>query len=140
MNQQVIYTHIYEPNNLPVGVKYENLNNLDNYINDSIDEILITDLLDYHSEDNVGETLMKICNKIKPQGTLHIQSIDLSQLAITIASQSIDISTAKAILYPNKKSIHTLHDIEQLLIGYNFDITNKQYMNIFEYFISATKK
>lgn len=136
---QTIYTHLYVPDTLPVNVKYENLKNLYNYEDNSIDNIMITDILDYHTQDMCEKIFTSICNKVKIGGSIQIQSIDLSRLAISLASGEIDITTAKVALYPMKQSIYTLHDIEQLLLKNNFMIVNKRYINVIEYFVSAQK-
>lgn len=134
-----IYTHIFHPNNLPVGIKYEHLDNIYKYADNIIENLMITDLLDYHVDDECGKIINKISDKLAPKGQLQIQSIDLLQLMTNVTNGTVDEAMAKIILYPHKKSIHNMYDIEQLLLKHNFTILNKRYINIFEYFIVAQK-
>lgn len=135
----IIYLHLYEPTNLPVGIEYVAIDSLNNYDNNSIQEIFITDLLDYYHENLAVKILSSILDKLQPGGKLHIQSTDLYQLSHAILSSSIDENTAKSILYPNKKSIYSMYNIETVLTQNNLSILEKRYINVCEYFILAQK-
>lgn len=135
----IVYLHLYQPTNLPVGVQYVNIDSLNNYDNNSIEEILITDLLDYYNNEHGIKILSSILDKLQFGGKLHIQSTDLYQLAHAIFSSSIDEYTAKSILYPTKKSIYSMYNIESILIQNNVSILQKRYINLCEYFILAQK-
>lgn len=135
----IIYTHIFHPDNLPVGIKYENLDNIYKYADNTIGHLMITDLLDYHVDDECNKIINKISDKLAPKGQLQVQSTDLLQLMLSVSNGTVDETMAKIILYPHKKSIHSIYDIEKLLLKHNFTIINKRYINVFEYFIVAQK-
>lgn len=135
MIQKTLF-HIHEPASLPVGIKYDSIQNIDNYTSKSLDSIMIGDLLDYYESKYVKDVLDLIVDKLKNGGTLEIQGPDITELCISSASNKIDIDTIKSILY-SRKYIYTIYDIENLLIKLN--INQKKYINIFEYYISAQK-
>lgn len=134
-----IYFHIDNHDYLPVGVDFDNISNIENYDNESIHHILIQDLLDYYTDNEIRSLLTTISDKLNPNGLLSIQSIDIKQLcsAVTFGDISVDIS--KKLLYPNKKSIHEIYDIENLLLELGYKLQQKKYINIFEYYILASK-
>lgn len=139
MNEKIFF-YIYPQNNLPIGVKYEDITNIDNYTNASISSIIINDLLDYYSYDTHNELLSLITQKLTNGGSIEIQAPDISELCIASANLKIDIETTKLILYSNnKKSINTIYDILDILNKLGLEIIEKKYINIFEYYILAIK-
>lgn len=134
-----IFLYVNEIKNIPVGIKYENISNIDNYNNNSIDHIIINDLLNYYEANINSEVLKLIRTKIAPDGIIEIQAPDINELCIAVASSNIDSNIVKSILYSNKKSIHTIYDICDMLNALGFKINQKKYVNIFEYYILAQK-
>jgi hypothetical protein len=140
MKIDYMYFHIFKPNILPVGVKYEEFKNIDNYENDSIENITIQDLLDYVEDQHTGPTIKLFVDKLKTDGTLTIQGTDLLQLSSSIVFKEIELSATKKIIYNGyKKSIHTMNDIVELLQKLDVIIEVKKYINIFEYYIVVRK-
>lgn len=135
----VLYIHHHKPDDLPVGVSYESLDNFLSADNNTIEEIMITDLLDYYLEPVVPKVLKEIINKMQSSSKLHIQSVDINLISTSLASGDIEDSAIKSILYPYRRSIHTMQDIEKLLLENKCIILNKKYINMFEYFILAEK-
>lgn len=138
MNSAILF-HIEKPNSLPIGINFEDIQNIDSYENESIDHILIHDLLDFYTDQHIETLIDLIKNKIKSDGLLTIQSADIKQLGKSIAFDEIDIDLVKQILYPSKKSVHTMYEIEKILKTLNMTIVNKKYINLFEYYIVAKK-
>lgn len=138
MNEK-IYFHIDNQDFLPVGVKFEKINNIDKYENGILEYVLIQDLLDYYNKDDANVLLSVIKDKLKSGGLLSVQSLDLKQLCIAATFDEISIDFIKNMLYPNKKSIRIMNDIINLLQNMGFEIETKKYINIFEYYILAKK-
>lgn len=134
-----IYFHIDNQDFLPVGIKFDKIHNIDNYTNNSIEHIFIQDLLDYYADSDSNNILLGLKDKLITNGLITIQSTDIKQLCVAVAFGDISIDIAKNILYPNKKSIKSIYDINNLLINNGFEIEIKKYINIFEYYIVAKK-
>lgn len=134
-----IYLHIDNPKILPPETTFEYISNIEPYEDNSIDIIIVNDLFDFYETKNIKTILNIIKNKIKPGGKLIIQSVDLKQVSIAVAFNQISVEIVKHILYPFKKAIYTLYDIEKILIESGFEIQNKKYINIFEYYITVKK-
>lgn len=134
-----IYLHIENPKILPPDTEFEHISNIDTHQDGSIDTIIIHDLLDLYENNNINTILNNIKTKIKPGGNLILQSIDLKQMSIAIAFNNIDLQIIKNLLYPFRKSIYTLHEIEKILIDHGFNIINKRYINLFEYYLVVQK-
>jgi hypothetical protein len=137
MIQQKLFFHIHEPRHMPVGIKYDNIQNIDKYDSKSLDYIMIGDILDYYDPQYTEGLLGLISDKLNNGGHIEIQAPDISELCISSASNQIDIQTIKSIIY-GRKYIHTIYDIENLLKS-KYNIYQKRYINIFEYYILAQK-
>lgn len=138
MNKKM-FLYIDNKHSISDDMIFENIMNIDNYTNNAINHIVINDLLDYY-EYNIEYDLLKlICDKIISNGFIEIQAPDINELCIAKANLKIDDDSIKSILYNYKKSIHTIYDIENMLINLNYKIIQKRYINIFEYYILAQK-
>jgi hypothetical protein len=98
---------------------------------------MIGDILDYYDPQYTEGLLGLISDKLNNGGHIEIQAPDISELCISSASNQIDIQTIKSIIY-GRKYIHTIYDIENLLKS-KYNIYQKRYINIFEYYILAQK-
>lgn len=134
-----MFFHISDQELMPVGVMFDNINNISNYDDDSIESILIQDLLDYYTDGSEKEILEKLIKKLKVGGIIEIQGVDIKKLGIGIAFNDINEKFTKNILYPYKKSIHSINEIEELLMSLDLSIENKKYVNAIEYFFIAKK-
>lgn len=140
MKIESIFFHIHKPDILPVGIKYEQYKDIDNYEENSIPNITIQDLLDYVDSQHTIPTLELMYNKLQTEGTLTIQGTDLKQLASSVIFKEIDYDICQKILYShNKKSIHIMSEIVKILKAIGFSIQIMRYVNIFEYYIVAQK-
>lgn len=136
---QKIYLHLIKPELLPVGYDYLNIDHLDNINDNSLEEIVLNDLLDFFIYSDTTILIDKIISKLKVGGKVSIQSIDLYHLARSITFEDIDLDTVKMILYPTRKSIYTIYDMQTEFKNRQLDIIDKKYINIFEYYIAAQK-
>jgi predicted SAM-dependent methyltransferase len=133
-----VFFHNYQQDLMPVGVSFDNLSNINNYQDQSIDKILIQDLLDYIVPEYKIPTLISLKNKLKIGGQIEIQSVDIKQLSLSVAFDDVTTELAKNLLYPSKKNIHTMKEIINDLISIGFTINIKKYANMIEYYILAT--
>jgi hypothetical protein len=136
---QKLFIHLIKPDFMPVGTVFKSVQDLDSILDNSCQEIVINDLFDYLSYNDSSNILDTLIKKLSSNGYIIIQSVDLYQFACSIAFEDIDLDTSKMILYPNKKAIYTLYDIELELQNRKLDIVEKKYLNIFEYYIRAQK-
>jgi hypothetical protein len=139
MSNEAIFFHIIDPGICPSGAQFNNISNIIVYKDNSINHIIVQDLFDYYDEDNLNSTLIALKDKLAPSGILEIQSIDLKRLGIAICFEEVPLNFVQKLLYPNRKSIHTIYDIISLLQKLGFKINNKKYVNNIEYYISAIK-
>lgn len=123
---------------MSVDSTYDSIINIDNHNSNTIDHILIGDLLDYYDNEHIINILSLIVDKISPSGYIEIQGPDISELCVASASTQIDIDTVKDVIR-NRKTIHTIYDVEQMLQNLKLTINKKRYVNIFEYHILAQK-
>lgn len=139
MDKSILF-HVSDQELIPTQSTYSHISDIDNYDNDSIKEIIYQDLCDYFQEDDVKQLLDKAYEKLAHGGVIHIQGSDLRQVGIAIAFNMVTEDIIKRVLYPNKKSIHTLSEILGYLKNIGFVIDIKKYINVFEYYIRATKQ
>lgn len=140
MTTESIFFHIHKPDMMPVGIKYEHIQQLDNYADGSIASIVLQDMLDYISYENIIHMIELCYKKLGPEGLISIQGIDIHKIASAITFHEIEHDVAKKILYNNnKRSIHSRNDICNILKSCGFILETQQYINIFEYYIEAKK-
>lgn len=138
MNQ--IFFHTQPQELLPVGIKFDTISNIDYYNDQTIDRILIQDLLDYVPVESANQVLKIIKNKLAPNGRLEIQATDIRQLCMAVTYGDIDLVLAKNILYGHKKNIYSIYDMESMVKNLGLEIETKQFINIFEYHIVCVNK
>lgn len=134
-----IITHFFKPEYIPVDTQYVDLEEVIDLSDDSVDEIFIGDVLDYITYDTLGNTIDTIQKKLKVGGQLIVQAPDLFHLASALVFQDLDIETTKLTIYNGKNTMYVMKNIETELLNRNFDILQKKYKNIFEYFLIAKK-
>tara|TARA_B100002019_G_scaffold224135_1_gene197049 strand:+ start:308 stop:727 length:420 start_codon:yes stop_codon:yes gene_type:complete len=134
-----IFFHVSDQELPPSNSIYENITNIDNYDDGSIETIIIQNMCDYLKKIDVPLALEKIFQKLKSKGELYIQGTDLKQLGVALNFNMIESSMIKDILYPDKQSIHNMSDILKYLEDIGFETNVKKYSNIIEYYIVANK-
>lgn len=135
-----IFFHRAKQEFFPVGTKFQHIDNIADHDDGTLDHVVIQDLLDFYPDEEVSEVLSKVISKLSRGGTLDIQSIDVKMLGVAVAFNDINTELTKQVLYPFKRSIHTMSEIVDMCTKNGMDITIKKYVNIFEYYISSTKK
>lgn len=138
MDKSILF-HVADQELIPTQSVYVNIDDIDQYQDNSLSEILYQDLCDYFSVDETELLLSKAYDKLERGGVLHIQGSDLRQLGIAIAFNLVSEDIIKKVLYPNKKSIHTMSEILNMLKNIGYIIEIKKYINIFEYYIKVSK-
>lgn len=133
-----IFLHSVKPEFIPVGMTFELVSNIDYLSDKTYEEIAINDLLDYIPENQINDLIDKIYNKLCSGGCLSIQSIDYKLLASSIVFGDIDPPIAKALICGYRNNIHSMSELYQYIN--KFRINEQKYINIFEYFIRATKE
>jgi hypothetical protein len=133
-----VFFHKSKQELIPVGVEFDNIANINNYTNNSIDKILIQDLLDCIEEHDKIGLLKTLKQKLKIGGELEIQAVDLKNIGMGITFGDITSELAKFLLFTGKINIHVMSDIISNLIEAGYQITIKKYINAIEYYIVAT--
>ena len=138
MDKSILF-HVSDQELMPTQSTYAHISTIKDYDQNSIQEILYQDLCDYFLPQETETILQQAYNKLSVGGIIHIQGSDLRQLCIAVAFNMIDQSVVKNVLYPNKKSIHNLSEILDMMKKIGFKIDTKKYINIFEYYIKGYK-
>lgn len=138
MDKSILF-HVADQELAPSQSIYANITDIDTYADSSLNEILYQDLCDYFSVDETEILLKKAYAKLNHGGIIHVQGSDLKQLCIAVSFHMISEDIVKRVLYPNKKSIHMMSEILEIMKKIGFTIDNKKYVNIFEYYIKASK-
>jgi hypothetical protein len=139
MDNQKIFFHVTDQELAPSDITYDNIVNIDNYQDNSIQEVVIQNMCDYLKRIDVPLAIQKIFQKISQGGRLYVQGSDLKQLCVAMCFSMIEDSIVENILYPDKQSIHNMSDILNYLRATGFKIEQKKYINIVEYSIVAYK-
>jgi hypothetical protein len=140
-NKNKIFISLFDTSNVPTGyelVLYEDINTIPEK---SIQEIFITDLLDYHKDNEINTIIQNISSKLIHTGKLHVQSIDLEQFCIYMVNRVISIDS-KYLLFGGKTNIHTLSSIGSIILNAQkeFRCLSRKYINGFEYYLELELK
>lgn len=87
---------------------------LSNVIDNSCEEILVTDVLDYIKFDTVNNTIVQIVKKLRNNGTLTITGNDIRSLCRLSLSDSISIEEFNTIIF-EVKSLNSFINIRNVL-------------------------
>lgn len=139
MDNKQIFFHVTDQELSPSDSLYDNIVNIDNYEDNSIQEVTIQNMCDYLKAVDVPLAIQKIFQKVAIGGKLYVQGSDLKQLCVASCFNMLEDTIIKDILYPDKQSIHHMSEMLEYLTGAGFKIQQKKYINIVEYFIMAYK-
>ncbi len=138
-----IFLHYIEPQVKIDGFEFVHIDKIDKLKNNSMEEILIQDLLEYHSdEENIG-ILNKLIGKLMAGGKIHIQGLDSKALCYGVTYAQIDTNTFRALVYGFGK--HNIYNISQIksLIFNEFKsalvIEKIKFINGMQYYIECIK-
>jgi predicted SAM-dependent methyltransferase len=139
-NKLNLFIGIVKPEFLPVGTDFVSSSEINTINNNSCEQIYIGDLLDYLNYNEAMVILDILVDKLALSGSICIQSADLFLLCSAVVFNDIDQQVSKLVLFNNKKTIYNMSEIQTELNNRNLEIVEKKYINIFEYYIKASKK
>lgn len=139
MDNNAVFFHVLQQDLTPAGVKYDHVKNIAQYPDQSLDTILIQDLLDYIPENETYDIIKSILSKLKEGGELHVQGTDIKKLGIAIAFDKLPSEEFRKTLYPGKNCIYTMPEVIQILVAVGLNVTIKKYINVVEYYLVANK-
>lgn len=99
--------------------------------NDSVEEILAIDIIQYIPLHELELTVNNWLEKLKTGGTVYLESTDSNMLGMMIAYSQVSLEVFNKILYNNQgesiKSLHNLCDLEHFLRSKGFKTVTKGY-------------
>lgn len=95
--------------------------NLEDFANNSLEEIVAVDFLDYIESSTVDEYITQLCKKMRINSTLTLRGYELSLLCKNVINNSITSEDFNKIIN-ELKSIHKAPDIINLLKAKNLFI------------------
>lgn len=136
-----IYLHYSEPDIKVDGFEFYEAKKLDKIKSNSVSEIIIQDLLDFHSEKDNEFILKEIVSKLKVGGSLHIQSIDLRSLCNNLVYSQIDDNMFKILVFgAGKTNMHSMAQIKELITKIlNIKVSKIKFINGLQYYIECIK-
>lgn len=138
-----IFLHLIEPQIKAEGFEFYDASKIDKIKENSLEEIIIQDLLEYFSDNDYIKILINIVSKLKPDGKLHIQGTDANSLCCGVAYSQIDVMTFKALLFgANKSNIFSLTQLKTQIEDNikSIDINKIKFLNGLQYYIECAKK
>ena len=107
---------------------------------ESCNDILISDLLEYFNETEGLEVLSGLLSKMKKGGKLYVQGTDILSVCSSLINNQITPSMFNMIVYGlGKKHMFTVGSIKSLLSGQNLQINQIKFINGINYYIECTK-
>jgi hypothetical protein len=134
-----IFLSHYNTINIPNSYDLKIISDIKDLDND-IDEIYVKDIIGLYDDIQIIDFIKSIVHKLKPNGIMHIQDIDIEQLCVYLSYKIIAIGD-KSILYANnRKNIFHLRFILNILRNMN-NISIKQinFINGYEFYIMVQK-
>lgn len=138
-----IFLHLIEPQIKVEGFEFYDASKIDKIKENSLEEIIIQDLLEYFSDNDYIKILINIVSKLKPDGKLHIQGTDANSLCCGVAYSQIDVMTFKALLFgASKSNIFSLTQLKTQIEDNvkSIDINKIKFLNGLQYYIECVKK
>ena len=119
------------------GIKYIHLTHIQSIDNASCMEIEVGNCLDYALERN--EILQVIISKLRYNGTLQINGIDLTEIMYNVVSGNLNLPQVQQLLYAGKLSAGTYENTKQQLQQANLTIINETLVDN-QYFFTAKRE
>ena len=134
-NSNKLFISLYDTSNIPTGYELCLYANIEEIPAKSLDEIFITDLLDFYSDQQINGIINTLISKLNNNGKLYIQSIDLEQFCIYLVNRGIS-PQHKYVLFNKKINIQTLSSISTIaLSNQSLKCLSRKYVNGFEYYL-----
>jgi predicted SAM-dependent methyltransferase len=119
------------------------VSNLDTFslTNDSVDEIIAIDIIQYFSYQQIVGVVSNWCQKLKPGGSIYIESVDYNMLSNMMFYDLLASEVVNNVLYGDSgiKGIYNLPSIEALLKNNQLIIDTKGFKDA-KFYIRAIKQ
>ena len=139
-----IYLHYFEPKIKIDGFEFVNIEKIDKIKNNIYEEIIIQDVLEYHSDNNAVILLQKIASKLQTGGKLHIQGLDSKALCYGVVYSQLDVEAFKNFVFGSgKNNIYTINQIKGFIknqAGELLSINKIKFLNGLQYYVECIKK
>lgn len=127
--------HIANYTNVDISDNGLNINHI---VNNSCDEIIVSDTLDYIPYENINKTLFDIVQKIRLNGRLIITGTDIRCICRLTSADTISVEQFSSIIR-DVKSMNTEINIKHLLASVGLKIESNL-INHHKYEIIAVRK
>lgn len=137
--EQKIYLAENDSYEAPDNFEIKNLEQLQSMEDESVDEIFVRSFLGSVSDDKFLEFIQDLLKKLKPDGYIHIQDIDIEQFALYLSSRVMPIS-AKNVLYTDRSNTFDMGFVMQRLRSVSeIKITQTNFINGYEFYVKIQK-
>lgn len=134
-----IFLSHYPTSNIPSNFTIANPTDINGYKNGSLEQVFVKDIIGIFSDENIKQFFEDIISKIKIDGLLHIQDIDIEQFCIYFSRKILPIHY-KSFLYNQRNNIFDLHTLIHILRQIkNIHIVQANFINGYEFYIRLQK-
>jgi hypothetical protein len=116
----------------------ENHYNFDNIPQNSLNEIIVEDAVEYM--DDIYKFLVSCCSLLRKGGTIKIFGMDLRSMCASYVSSQIDSATFSKVVVQNKRGALSVYEINDLLKKIDLDIQRSTLNDNAMYEILAIRK
>lgn len=139
-----IYLHYFEPKIKIEGFEFVNIEKIDKLKNETYEEIVIQDVLEYHGDAGAIVLLQKIVSKLRSGGKLHMQGLDSKALCYGVVYSQIDIEAFKTFVFGSgKNNIYTISQVKGFIqnsLKETLNINKIKFLNGLQYYLECVKK
>lgn len=134
-----IFLSAYQTFNIPNGFSLQLVENIKDIQDNTVDEIFIKDIIGIYDDTAIVDFIQKIIDKLKPNGILYIQDIDIEQFCLYIANKAIHLSD-KELLYKHRNNIFSISNILKILQAIDtISIQQINFINGYEFYFMVIK-
>lgn len=135
------FMHIIKSTYDIANFEFVSLDKIKKIKNKSASEIMIQDLLEYLSDEEMHDKLQTICDKLKTDGKLFIQGVDPRSISASLTYGQIPLSLFRTMVFGvGKKNIYAIAQIKELISSINdMKITEIKFINAIQYYIECQK-
>lgn len=124
----------------PKDYELSSLDDLLSLEKNSLDEIFVKEAIGMVSDNKLYSFIENIISKLKPEGILHLQDIDIEQFCLYITNKVLPVS-AKNILYTNRINTWHISQITECLSSMpDLQIKQINFVNGYEFYVQTQKK
>lgn len=138
-----LYIHHIEPQVKLDNFEFYPLGKIHKIKNESLEEVIIQDALEYFNDSDAVMILNTIISKLENGGKLHIQGLDSKALCYGVVYSQVDISTFKVLVYGiGKTNIYTISQVKNLIasLSAHISINKIKFLNGLQYYIECIKQ